>query len=117
MDIGKATLQEPVLSKVLHWVMMGWPEASTEDLKPYHTRQNELSCEQNCILWGTRVIILQVFRGKMLKELHWEHRGVCAMKEIARTCIWWPKMDEEIQREIKLCSVCQNVQSSPPSAP
>ena len=117
MDIGKATLQDPVLRKVHDWVMMGWPEASTEDLKPYHTRRNELSCEQNCILWGSRVIIPQVFRGKMLKELHWEHPGVCAMKVIARTCIWWPKMDEEIEREIKLCSVCQNVRSSPPSAP
>ena len=117
MDIGKATLQDPVLRKVHDWVMMGWPEASTEDLKPYHTRRNELSCEQNCILWGSRVIIPQVFRGKMLKELHWEHPGVCAMKAIARTSIWWPKMDEEIEREIKLCSVCQNVRSSPPSAP
>ena len=116
-DIGKATLQDPVLSKVLDWVMLGWPEAGTEDLKPYHTRRNELSCEQNCILWGSRVVIPQVFRGKMLKELHWEHPGVCAMKAIARTCIWWPKMDEEIDREVKLCSVCQNVRSSPPNAP
>ena len=53
----------------------------------------------------------------MLKELHLEHPGVCAMKAIARTCVWWPKMDEEIEREIKLCSVCQNVRSSPPNAP
>ena len=117
MDIGKATLQDPVLSKVHDWVMMGWPEASTEDFRPYHTRRNELSCEQNCILWGSRVIMPQALRGKMLKELHWEHPGVCAMKALARTCVWWPKMDEEIEREIKLCSVCQNVRSSPPSAP
>ena len=32
MDIGKATLQDRVLSKVLDWVMMGWLEASAEDL-------------------------------------------------------------------------------------
>ena len=35
MDIGKATLQDPVLSKVHDWVMMGWPEASTEDFRPF----------------------------------------------------------------------------------
>ena len=58
-DIGKATLQDPVLSKVLEWVMLGWPEAGTEDLKHYHTR--ELSCEQNCILWGSRMVIPLVF--------------------------------------------------------
>ena len=50
MDIRKATLQDPVRSKVHDWVIMGWPEAGTEDFKPYHTCRNELSCEQNCIL-------------------------------------------------------------------
>ena len=117
-DIGKATLLDPVLSKALELVKTGWPEeCNQEDLKPYYTRRHELSCEQNCILWGSRVIIPQVFREKMLKELHWEHPGTCAMKAIARTCAWWPQMDEEIEREIKLCTVCQNVSSSPPSAP
>ena len=114
MDIGKATLQDLVLSKVHDWVIMGWPEASAEDFKPYHTRRNKLSCDKNCILWGSRVIIPRVFRRKMLKELH---PGVCAMKAIVRTCVWWSKMDEEIEREIKLCSVCQKVWSSPRSAP
>ena len=117
-DIGKATLLDPVLSRVFDLVMTGWPEkCEEENLKPYYAHRHELSCEQNCVLWGSRVIIPQVFREKMLKELHWEHPGMCAMKAIARTCVWWPKMDEEIEREIKLCSVCQNVRSSPPSAP
>ena len=39
------------------------------------------------------------------------------MKAIACTCVWWPKMDEEIEKEVKLRTVCQNVRSSPPSAP
>lgn len=34
-DIGKATLQDPVLSKVLHLAMTGWPEKCDEkDLNP-----------------------------------------------------------------------------------
>ena len=53
----------------------------------------------------------------MLKELHWEHPGTCAMKAIARTCVWWPNMDEEIEKKVKFRTVCQNVRSSPPSAP
>ena len=53
----------------------------------------------------------------MLRELHWEHPGICAMKAIARTCVWWPKMDEEIEEEVKRYSVCQSVRKSPPSAP
>ena len=34
MDIGKATLQDPVLRKVHDWVMMGWSEARFKTL-PY----------------------------------------------------------------------------------
>ena len=51
----------------------------------------------------------------MLRELHWEHPVICAVKVIPRTCVWWLKMDEEI--EIKSCSICQNVRNYPPSAP
>ena len=62
---------------------------------------HELSCEQNCILWGSRVIIPQSFREKMLKELHWEHPGICAvMKAIARACVcgrrWMRKLKEKL---------------------
>ena len=117
-DIGKATVLDPLLSRVLNFVMTGWPEkCDEEELKPYHIRSQELSCEQSCVLWGSRVIIPQVFREELLKELHWEHPGTCAMRAIARTCVWWPKMDEEIGKEVKLCTVCQNLKSSPPCAP
>ena len=117
-DIGKATVLDPLLSTVLDFVMTGWPEKfDEEELNLYHIRSQELSCEENCVLWGSRVIIPEVFREKMLKEFHWEHPGTCPMKAKARTCVWWPKMDEEIEKEVKLCTVCKNVRSSPPSAP
>ena len=70
-DIGKATVLDPLLRRVLDFVMTGWPEkCDEEELKPYHIRSQELSCEQSCVLWGSRGIIAQVFRDKMLKELH-----------------------------------------------
>lgn len=117
-DIGKATRVDPVLSKVHHFVMSGWPEkCDDENLKPYHNRRLELSCEQGCVLWGSRVVIPFVFRVKMLKELHWEHPGICGMKAIARTCVWWPKMDEEIEEGVRVCTVCQSVRNTPPNAP
>ena len=69
-DTGKATVLGPLLSRVLDFVMTGWPEKCDEELKPYHISSQGLSCEQSCVLWGSRGIIPQVFRDKMLKELH-----------------------------------------------
>ena len=51
-DIGKATVLDPLLSRVLDFVVTGWPEkCDEEELKPYHIRSRELSCEQSCV-WG-----------------------------------------------------------------
>ena len=48
-DIGKATLVDPVLGN--QFVMSSWPEGCPDEtLKPYHSRRNELSCEQDCVL-------------------------------------------------------------------
>ncbi|XP_022795607.1 uncharacterized protein K02A2.6-like [Stylophora pistillata] len=117
-DIARETQHDPAMSKVLHFVMSGWPDrCEDETLKPYHNRRLELSCEQSCILWGSRVIIPPSLRVKMLKELHWEHPGMCGMKAIARSCVWWPKMDEEIEDVVRSCTVCQSTRSSPPCAP
>jgi hypothetical protein len=117
-DIAQATRRDPVLSKVYQHCMAGWAEKCTdEDIKPYHVRRHELSCEQGCVMWGIRVVIPLSLRDKMLRELHQEHPGVCSMKAIGRSCMWWPKMDAQVEQLVKGCTVCQNVRSAPPCAP
>ena len=104
--------------KVHQFVMTGWPEGCPDEtLKHYHNRRNELSCDQDRVLSACRVIIPPIFGAKMLGQLHWEHPGTCGMKAIACTCMWWPKMDQEIEEAVRVCSVCQNVRNAPPSAP
>jgi hypothetical protein len=79
----------------------------SEAFKPYSLRCNEFSCEQGYVLWGTRVIIPPKFREKILDELHWEHPGICSMKALACSFVWWPKIDEEIEGRVKSCSTCK----------
>ena len=51
--IGKATVLDPLLGRVLDFVVTGWPEkCDEEELKPYHIRSRELSCEQSCVFGG-----------------------------------------------------------------
>ena len=49
--------------------------------------------------------------------LHETHPGCSKMKAFARSYIWWPKMDQEIEDLVKRCSVCQENRPSPPPAP
>ncbi len=51
------------------------------------------------------------------EELHETHFGVSKMKALARSYIWWPQMDAEIEETVKTCSDSQATRSSPPVAP
>ena len=84
-EISHATRVDPVLSKVLEYVTNGWPK-HVEDLRlrPYFNRRFELSVEQDCLLWGLRVVIPTRYQDDMLQELHSSHPGIVRMKELAR---------------------------------
>jgi transposase InsO family protein len=63
------------------------------------------------------VFIPQQGREAVLQELHEGHPGISKMKAMARMYIWWPGIDSEIEKAVRLCGDCQEVQSSPPPAP
>ena len=97
---------------------MGWPETDlSPEFKPYRSRRQELSILDGCVLWGSRVVVPPQGRKAALDELHETHPGSSKMKALARSYIWWPKMDQEIEDLVKRCSICQETRSSPPSAP
>ena len=53
------TNHDPVLSKVREWLLSSWPsqESGEDSFKPYERRRYELSVEEGCILWGSRVVM------------------------------------------------------------
>lgn len=53
----------------------------------------------------------------MIQELHEGHPGMSRMKALARMYLWWPGIDNEIEKSVCQCAACQEVQSSPPQAP
>ncbi|XP_048578018.1 uncharacterized protein K02A2.6-like [Nematostella vectensis] len=117
-DIAMETRKDSVLSKVLHYVKSGWPQQTQEEeLRPYFNRRLELSVEQDCVLWGLRVIIPEAFQEKILHDLHADHPGMCRMKSLARSYLWWPKLDQAIENMVHHCEACQSVRKQPATAP
>ena len=54
-------------------------------LKPFFHRRYELSIEQDCLVWGIRVVIPTRYQKDILDELHVGHPGIVRMKELARS--------------------------------
>ena len=50
----------------------------------------------------------------VLQQLHEAHPGVTRMKQLARTLVWWPGIDWDIEQEVQVCGTCQVNQSFPP---
>ena len=68
------------------------------------------------MLWGIRVVVPEKWQEKLLLELHRDHPCICKMKSIARSYMWWPGMDKNIEDLAKSCLDCQAVKKAPPVA-
>ena len=55
-------------------------------------------------MWGSRVVVLPLGRGKLMDQLHEGHPGTCRMKSLARSYVWWPNIDEEVEAMVKQCN-------------
>ena len=69
------------------------------------------------MLWGTRVVVPPAGCTQVVEELHEGHLGVSHMKSLARSFVWWPGMDHDLEAKVKSCQQCQITRHSPPPAP
>ncbi|CAG2213598.1 unnamed protein product [Mytilus edulis] len=116
-NIRRETARDKILSRVYELVQKGWTVNDDIDLKPYFNRKNELSISQGCLQWGIRTIITTKFRQQTLELLHSAHPGVVKMKLLARSYVWWPRIDSEIESLAKSCSGCQKHHRNPKQSP
>lgn len=79
--------------------------------------RDELSAQKNCVLLGIRVVVPLTARADVLKLLHDAHPGIVHMKALARSYVWWPGMDGEVERVVRPCEACQLTHHNPPKAP
>ena len=108
--IRQATQRDPVLTRVMENTKQGWPTVSEKELEPFQRRKDELTIQDGCLMWGSRVIIPPKHQAQLLAELHEGHLGIVKMKALARSYMWWPGMDKAIEEVAKGCTGCQLTQ-------
>ena len=45
------------------------------------------------------------------------HPGIVRMKALSRMYVWWPGISADIEKSVRLCHQCQEMQPTPPVAP
>ena len=116
-DIQRETKRDKTLSQVYEQVQNGWQfQQKGSLLAPFYSRRNELTIHQGCLLWGIRVVIPTKLQSKVLNLLHSTHPGIVRMKSLARSYVFWPGIDKDIEQLVKQCNGCQKQQNEPTKA-
>ena len=68
--------RDPVLATVRRFVKQGWPKSVQLEFHPYHSRKLELSIQEDCVLWGSHIVVPMPGREKLLSLLHEGHPGI-----------------------------------------
>lgn len=114
-EISAETKKDTVLNSVINRLQSGWRHSdSCSELATYFRKKLELSIQNGVLLWGRRVIVPNSLRPKILTLLHSEHSGISRMKSVARSYVWWPNIDDNLDQSAKNCEKCQQQRNEPP---
>lgn len=99
--------QDVELSAIREHVQTGeWGHCK---LPGYSCVKQELCVLGKLVLRGTRIVIPQSLRQKVLQLAHEGHQGIVKTKDRLRTKVWWPNMDKDAEKVCKTCHGCQVV--------
>ncbi|XP_017461370.1 PREDICTED: uncharacterized protein K02A2.6-like, partial [Rhagoletis zephyria] len=117
-DVAKESRRDPVLSKVIDGVQNGTvSQLKSKEFEPFRLKALELTVESGCLLWGYRTVIPLKFQKTVLGILHESHLGIVKTNMLARSYIWWPNIDKDIEALVKECVSCQRTQENPEKSP
>ncbi|XP_017466491.1 PREDICTED: uncharacterized protein K02A2.6-like [Rhagoletis zephyria] len=102
--LASETAKDPELSNILTNMMNGNGEGT-------------YMLNNGIIFKGQRVVIPKSLQQNVLQELHRTHPGVTKMKQLARRYCIWKGIDRDIERTVRSCEPCVQVQNKPAKAP
>lgn len=83
----------------------------------YKVFEQELCFQDELLLRGSKIVIPNKLRSKVLDAAHEGHPGIVAMKTRLRSKVWWPKLDKDAENYVKACKGCTLVSALNPPNP
>ncbi|XP_017494984.1 PREDICTED: uncharacterized protein K02A2.6-like, partial [Rhagoletis zephyria] len=118
-QIRACTEKDDTLVQVEKFIREAWPKKIERESALWHfyNHKDSLSIVQDCIMMQNRIVIPKSLQNKVLKRLHVGHPGVSRMKRLARSFVYWPRIDNEIERLVKDCEACSEFNKDALKAP
>ncbi|XP_054864601.1 uncharacterized protein K02A2.6-like [Amphiprion ocellaris] len=113
-QIAAETQKDTYLQRVMALLHGKWPRG---ECQPYYNIRAELSVVNGLLLRQNRVVIPNSLREDMLKRLHEGHLGIEKCKRRARTAVFWPGINADIEKMVSSCDTCIKHQAKQPKEP
>ena len=90
-------------------IKIGWPETRQNCPKTvleFWNHRDEISCENDIVFRGQKLVIPAAMRKEMIKAAHIGHFGIDKSLGRARDIMFWPGMSKQITEYIQSCAIC-----------
>ena len=108
-EIREKTKDDSTLKQLSDIVLNGWPSERQKcppEVRDYWNYRDELSVINSVVFKGTKIVIPEALRPEMLQKVHVGHLGQEKCKKRARQVIFWPKINQDIDRMVVSCNTC-----------
>nr|CDJ86255.1 RNA-directed DNA polymerase (reverse transcriptase) and Integrase domain containing protein [Haemonchus contortus] len=114
-SVQAATTADHTLIQVIGYIRSGkWPKVNRESpFWPYYNRRESLSTIGSCLLTSNRLVIPKSLQRRVLQALHKAHPGQTRMKMLARSYVYWPSMEADIEKLVRNCATCAQQAKDP----
>lgn len=114
MKVIEATKQDEVLQELMDALLA---DTWTDRLKDFKHFKAELHHVNGALMRGDRLVIPESLQHQVLQCAHDGHPGMSLMKRRLRQKVWWPKMDNMVEKFVKRCGACTLVSAVGPPEP
>ena len=83
------------------------------EVSRYFVLRQSLAIQEDCLFFGSRVVVPSVLRRRVLQLLHEGHPGATRMKRLARSYVYWTNITKDIEDYVKGCRNCQEAAKAP----
>lgn len=108
-EIQDETLNDPTLQRLADVLLsQQWHEANS-DVNAYKHVKQELTVASGVLPRGTRIVVPETLRHRIVSLAHSGHQGVVKTKCLLREYVWFPGMDKKVEERARQCIPCQAV--------
>ncbi|KAJ8877866.1 hypothetical protein PR048_022325 [Dryococelus australis] len=114
-EVGKEFRNDIVIKQVIQFVLNGWPEINLPEIfKHYHTKSQELTVENKCLMWGHRLAHEPYGneRQKAWRNLIFGgHHFIAKLNKLLETVTHVDSIKQTLEKQNRVPGLCHRTQS------